>query len=110
MIDRERFLKAAVPEAEVDIPGEGTVRVRGLTRTEVLGLQGLASDQAALERRIIALGLVDPELSAADVDAWYDTAPAGHTDLIVNKVSDLSGITEGAAKSGVPAVRRRQRP
>ncbi len=109
MIDREQFLKAAAPEAVVDIPGEGQVRVRGLTRVEVVGLQALPKETGLIERRIIQLGMVDPTLTEADVEAWYGTAPAGHTDLIVNEVSRLSGIGEGAAKSGVPPVRARRR-
>ena len=105
MIDREVFLKAALPEAEVDLPGVGPVRVRGLTRAEVVALQGFKADVGAVERRIIALGLVDPALGPDDVDVWYDTAPAGMTDLIVNEVSRLSGLSDGATKSGVPGIR-----
>lgn len=105
MIDREQFLKAALPEAELDIPDVGTVRVRGLTRAEALGLQTIKDDPGALEQRIILLGLVEPALSADDVDAWYGSAPAGLTDLIVDAVSRLSGLGEGAAKSGVPGIR-----
>lgn len=109
MIDREQFLKAGVPEQVVVIPGAGEVRVRGLTRLEVLGLQALTADQGALERRIIHLGMVDPELDEDDVAAWYAAAPAGHTDLIVEAVSALSGIAAGAPKSGVSGVRRGSR-
>lgn len=108
MIDREQFLKAAAPEGTVTIPGEGEVRVRGLTRLEVIGLQGMPKDTGQIERRIIQLGMVDPALSEDDVAAWYAAAPAGHTDLIVDEVSRLSGLGEGAAKSGVPPVRGRR--
>lgn len=108
-ISRELFLKAAVPEDVVDIPGLGPVRVRGLTRLEVIGLQSMPKDTGLIEKRIIRLGLVDPVLTDDDVDAWYDVAPAGHTDLIVDAVSRLSGLGEGATKSGVPPVRNRRR-
>ena len=109
MIDKEQFLKAAVPEDLVNVPGHGQVRVRGLTRSEVVGLQAMPKDVGALERRIIQLGMVDPVLDEGDVAAWYASAPAGHTDLIVDAVSRLSGLSEAAPKSGVPGVRRGQR-
>lgn len=104
MIDREQFLKVAVPEAVVDLPGFGEVRVRGLTRVEAMGLKGF-SDNGDLERRIIHLGMVEPALDEDDVAAWYAAAPAGMTDIIVDQVSKLSGLGQGAAKSGVPGIR-----
>lgn len=105
-MDKDLFLKASIPEGTVDIPGAGTVRVRGLTRLEVLGLEPLQKDVGALERRIILLGMVDPSLDEGDVAAWYAAAPAGHTDLIVNEVSRLSGMSEGSPKRAVPGVRK----
>lgn len=104
-MDKDRFLEAALPEAEVVIPGVGEVMVRGLTRHEVLALAALKDDQCALEQRIVHLGLVDPALSEDDVAAWFLSAPAGYTDLIVDEVSRLSAMSKEAPKSGLPGVR-----
>lgn len=109
MMDREVFLKASPPEEHVDLPGTGTVRVRGLTREEVHALAPLKKDQGTLERRIIHMGLISPSLSEEDVVVWYGSAPAGHTDLIVGAVSRLSGLFADSSKSGVPAVRGKRR-
>jgi hypothetical protein len=101
MIDREAFLKPRLAEREVDLPGVGTILVRGLSREEVVAMQPLKNDTAALEQRIIELGLVNPALSAADVGAWYAAASTGEVDLIVDAICDLSGVSTGGPKSGL---------
>lgn len=105
MVDKEMFLKVPMPEKEVDLPGLGTVRVRGLSRAEVLTLSEMKGDTGRLERAIIRLGVADPQLSDGEVAAWYESAPAGHTDLIVDAVSVLSGMSKEAPKSGVLGIR-----
>jgi hypothetical protein len=104
-MDKETLLKPRLPERDVDIPDVGTVRVRGLSRAEALGIQALGDDTAAVEHRILLLGLVDPKLTAEDVAEFYAAAPAGEIDPIVSAVVELSGLAEGASKSGVPQVR-----
>lgn len=110
MIDKETLLKGLTPERVVDLPGVGDVRVRGLSRSEAVSLAAVKDDTAALEQLIIRLGLVDPALSADEVAEWYAAAPAGLTDLIINAVEDLSGLRQGAGKSGVPDVREGSGP
>lgn len=109
MIDKDAFLKASTPEETICLPGVGDVRVRGLTRSEAVSLSEVKSDTPALERLIVRLGLVQPALSEAEVEAWYESAPSGLTDLIVNAVTRLSGADESAPKSGVPGVRSGRR-
>lgn len=109
MIDKERFLKASLPEGTVDLDGQ-TVTVRGLSRTEVVDLQAHKDDLANLERGILEAGFVDPPMSAADVAAWYGSAPAGDIDTVIEKIRDLSGMSPAAAKSGVPGLRDEPRP
>lgn len=105
MIDKETFLKAALPERQVDLDGQ-VVTVRGLSRAEVVGLQGLTDNLPGLEQKILLLGFVDPPLTDGDVTTWYGSAPAGHIDKVVTAISQLSGMAEGAAKSRVPKVRK----
>lgn len=104
-MDRETFLKARLPEREVELPGVGTVRVRGLSRAEAMQVRGLRDDLAAAEQLLVVLGLVDPALSADDVAAWYASAPAGEIDLLVGPIQELSALGEDAPKSGVPGLR-----
>lgn len=105
MIDKDLFLKALVPEAVVSVQGVGEVRVRGLSRGEVLSLQALRDDLPALEQRILVLGLVEPSLGPDEVAAWYEAAPSAHVDVLTTEIARLSGMAEGAAKSGVPGLR-----
>lgn len=109
MIDKEVFLKATSPEETVELPGIGEVRVRGLTRAEAVSLSPVKDDVRRLECRILLLGLVDPVLTEAEMSAWYEAAPSRAVDLLIAAIDSLSGLSEGAAKSGVPAVRARRR-
>ena len=108
MIDKEVFLKASLPEGKVDLHG-AQITVRGLSRSEVVDLQQHADDLPRLERTILLLGFVDPPMTADDVDGWYRSAPAGDVDKVVGVISDLSGMTPAAPKSGVSGVRRGRR-
>ena len=74
--DKELLFKSRLPEAEVDMPGLGVMRVRGLTRTEALHCRG-TTDLATVERRMLALGLVDPVLTENEVKQWQGSSPAG---------------------------------
>lgn len=104
-VDRETFLKARLPERDVDLPGVGTVRVRGLSRAEAMRVRDLRDDLAAAEQLLVTLGLVDPALSAGDVAAWYEAAPAGEIDRLVGPIQELSALGEDAPKSGLPGLR-----
>lgn len=104
-MDKADLLRRRLPEREVELPGVGTVRVRGLTRAEALEVQKRQGDVAAMERLILSLGLVDPVLTEDEVGEWYAAAPAGELEPVSQAIVDLSGLGEGATKSGVPPVR-----
>lgn len=95
--DKELLFKSRLPEDDVEVPGIGTVRVRGLSRTEALHCRG-TSDLVAVERRMLAAGLVDPVLSENEVKRWQEASPAGELEALTLKISELSGMTETAAK------------
>lgn len=94
-VNKELLLKSRLPEAEVDIPGVGTVRVRGLSRAEVLGMKDLPNGEA--EQRMVSAGLIDPELTADEVAEWQHVALVGEIDVIVTKIMDLSGLSANTA-------------
>lgn len=77
------------------------VTVRGLSRGEVKKAQEFDSDEAR-DRVIVAMGMVDPKLTAKEVAEWFDIAPAGDTVAVLAKISELSGLNEGARKSDQP--------
>lgn len=86
-------------DVEVDV---GAVRVRGLNRDEVKACQD--KDGNTVENKLLAAGLVDPELTEDEVAEWLASAPAGDYVRVMEALSELSGLNEGAAKSGVPEV------
>lgn len=103
--DKELLFKSTLPEGEVEIPGKGAVRVRGLTRGEVMRLRSQVKSiadaikrTAELEAKTLAKAMVDPELTEAEVRQWQDASPAGEIEPVVQKVQELSGLVDGVDK------------
>lgn len=101
---KARLLKPRLPEDTVEIPGVGTVRVRALNRAESMMVQG-ANGLEATERRIVALGMVDPSMTEAEVGQWQKASPGGEIDAVSNKIAELSGLLDGAAKEQYKSLR-----
>lgn len=108
-MDKELLFKPRLPEADVDLPGVGTVRVRGLSQAEAHMVEQTKGTQAR-ERKILALGMVDPELTEAEVGQWQKAAPAGEVTRAALKVAELSGMLEGADKAAFQGVRSEPGP
>jgi hypothetical protein len=87
----------------VELAGVGTVRVRGLNRFEAMIVAPLKGIE--MERRAVAFGLVDPELTESEVGQWQKAAPAGELQKVAAVIQRLSGLDEGADKSNVPKLR-----
>jgi hypothetical protein len=116
-VDLEKLLApradtaSGMPEDDVPVPGIGTVRVRGLSRVEVM-VQRKATDAEALdgpralviERKMLALGMVDPPMTEAQVGAWQKVGGAGEIEPVLARVQELSGMGDDAPKSGVPGA------
>lgn len=99
--DKDALFASSLPEADVDIPGKGTVRVRALTRAEAMSMQQVRPGPdrvAVIERKMLALALVDPEMTEAEVGRWQKASTAGEMERVGKKVQELSGMTDGAAK------------
>jgi hypothetical protein len=109
MIDKDALLsrredtESGFPESTVDIPGLGSVRVRGLSRHEVIHLQS-AKGALAVERVTVSLGLVDPVLTEDEVARWQRVSPAGELDSVTQAIGQLSGVLEGSAKAAYKSV------
>ncbi len=97
---KARLLKPRLPEADVDVPGVGVVRVRGLNRAEAMRVQS-ANGTEATERRIVAFGMVDPPMTEAEVGQWQRAAPAGDLEAVSNKIAELSGMLAESAKEAM---------
>jgi hypothetical protein len=104
-VDKELLFRPRLPEADVEIPGVGTVRVRGLTRAEVLSAQGRAKGAEAIERVMLSLGMVDPALTEAEAGRWQKASPAGELDPVTRKIQELSGMLDDSAKEAYKSLR-----
>lgn len=105
-MDKELLFKARLTEEDVEVAGVGTVRVRGLSRVEVLHVRKAADDAGldgprtlTLERKMLALAMVDPELTEAEVGKWQAASGAGELNVVTDKVQELSGMKEDSAKA-----------
>ncbi len=101
-MDKELLFKPRLPEADVDVPGVGTVRVRGLSRAEAMHVQDVKGTEAR-ERRLVSLGMVDPELTEAEVGKWQKASKASELEPVTEKITELSGLLESSAKEAVKA-------
>jgi len=85
-------------QLEVDIPGQGTVLVRALSRSQALSVKDKELDAGELDRRLLAMALVDPPMTKAEVRAWQEASPAGELEVVVAAVVKLSGMEVASAK------------
>lgn len=102
MIDKAQLFAARPGNTQTVTVGEfGDFTVRALTRSEALAVQGVQLDAAEMERRLLALALVDPVLTEDEVRQWQDVAPAGELEPLTNRIAELSGMKVGAVKEAV---------
>lgn len=80
------------------------VRVRGLTRAQVMQLRKVV-DKPIYEPTVLAYGLVYPEMDTSQTAEWSRTAPAGEIEEVVEKIFDLSGMGSDAGKAAYKSVR-----
>lgn len=100
-VGKAALFEQTLPEDDVDIPGVGTVRVRGLTRDEVMATRSVKDGpnrEAAIERKMLAAAMVNPEMTEAEVGQWQKSSVAMQMEAVGQKVRDLSGLGDDAAK------------
>lgn len=102
-LTRDQILARKTGRGTATLPDGSTVAIRALTHAEVLEGQGYRD----LNERtcfMVATALVDPAMSMDDVRAWSLAAGAGDLVAVSEQVQIISGLSEGAGKSGVPAA------
>lgn len=101
-LTRAQILARKTGKGKATLPDGSTVDVRALTRDEVLASQDYhtLADQDSF---IIAAGMTDPKLTVEEVMQWAASASAGDLTAVSDAIAELSGLKQGAGKSGVPA-------
>lgn len=105
IISKEALLQQRFGVETYHIGGVGTVKVRSLTRGEALQVVGVERDKRDLEAQILAWSMVEPAITEEDARLWMDNSPAGELQALTQFITRLSGLSDGAPKSGVPDVR-----
>lgn len=100
-LTRDQILGRKLGRSTATLPDGSTVAIRALTRNEALEMQALATTRER-DNYVIAHGMTQPVLSIEDVDTWADEADAGDLVAVSEAIAILSGLKEGAGKSGVP--------
>lgn len=105
MIDIETLLKPSLGEAEVEIPGRGVVRVRGMSRDELYANGD--EDITPKEREVLMLStcMVEPKVTAEQVRLLQRNSKAMELNPVVDKINELSGIGEGSDREAYKSVR-----
>jgi hypothetical protein len=105
-MDKAELFKPYLPEAEVEIPGLGTVRVRAMSRAEVMMLQD-TKGVAAVERKMLHFAMVDPVLTEAEAGDWQKATIPSVIEPVTAKIAELSGMNGGSSdKETYKSVRR----
>lgn len=97
-MDKDALFRPRCTEKDVELPGVGTVRVRGLTRAQVLEISKGANDGKDMEPQALSWAMVDPELTVDEVKRLFEVASFGEIQLLNETVNELSGIAGLAQK------------
>lgn len=84
------------PTETVTLSDGSKVELRGLSRGEAVRMSKHRQDIAALELALITASTGEPE---DEVRSWYDAAPSGDVQVIVEAVMRLSGMDADAGKA-----------
>lgn len=106
MLTRDQILARKMGHDLVQIGDDpdDVVKVRGLNREESIAV-GQIDDHVERDRFLISAGLVDPPMTMEDVAAWGAQdggGPGSALEKVSRRIGELSGMVEGAGKSGVP--------
>ena len=92
-----------LPTIDVEIPElGGTVKLRGLRKSEQVSMRSEATlpngeiDPLVIEKKMLGLGLVEPELTAEEIGQLQNLS-AGVYDRLLLKIAELSGTDTGTA-------------
>lgn len=95
---RDAMLATRLPEDDMEIPGLGWFRVRGLSRLETLKMQALPA-QHDRDAFIFACGLVQPAFTEAQARTLQASSPGAELEPLTERIAQLSGLVEGAEKA-----------
>lgn len=103
MLTREQILARKTGEGIITFQNGDQVRIRQLTRDEVMAMQDV-DGLAAKDSFMIACAMIEPKLTPEEVAAWAAADSAGDLIAISDGIAIISGLKQGAEKSNLPAA------
>jgi len=91
-VSKDAFLKGHLPEADIEVPEIGVIRIRGLSRSESLRTVDMDSD--VREAQVLAWGIIEPALTVEDAETWRSNATGGVVAAVVHEILLLSGMID----------------
>lgn len=104
-LTRDEILARKTGRGTATLPDGSTVAIRALTQNEVLEMHSLPTP-AERNNFAVSLGMTDPALTVDEVADWAGAGDAGDLVAVIEAIQVLSGLVEGAGKSGPAAARR----
>jgi len=99
----DEFFSAELPEEDVEIRPGKWVRVRALTRAEMIRAQKMEDRRLDQERYLVSLALVQPRMTEDEVGRWQRSSAFMELERIGRVINRLGGIGRDAAKSDLHA-------
>lgn len=104
IISKDQLLgSASLAERVIELDGIGAVRIRSLSRAEVLKIERFPEPEAK-DRHIIGCGLLEPALSPAEIQRWQQSAPVNVVGQLTDAIGALSGLRDDAAKEATKSA------
>lgn len=97
-VDKEALLQRRLKQEDVEIPGVGSVTVRSLSRAEAQKIHGVGMDPGVLERKMLAMAMVDPVMTEDEIEVWQQSVDVGELSLVVDAVIGISGMEVATPK------------
>ncbi len=104
----ELLAKLRRREKPFELPGGGAIRIQGLSVDDFKAVRSMGEEETEgsdLFKRVCLLGIVEPELSAGDLEALGES-DLGAVTAIANAIMQLSGMLDtGEAADFTDATR-----
>lgn len=101
-ITPDELFSAELREEEFEVRPGKTIRIRALTRAEMIQGATLEENRHKQEQYLLSRAVVSPVLTEEDVKQWQRRAAFMEVEHVSRAVNRLSGVGRDAAKSDVP--------
>jgi len=88
-----------LPEEDYDLGNGKKIRIRALTRAEMMRATRLDDNRPKQEQYLLSVAVIRPTLTEQDVAAWQRAKSFMDVEQVARRINALSGVGKDAAKS-----------